>query len=256
MEQIEELFSGTIPPRVMRFVKQAGRGINRFSMIRENQKIILGISAGKDSLALALALALRKRWLPIDYELRAVQIDWKEYPLSDEGRTNLDRYFEILGIPYQRITASMFPESFKGEFNCYLCSRNRKRILFDLAAEWGWDRVALGHHLDDLVDTTIMNLAFRGSFTTMLPVQEFFEGKLHIIRPLCEVPESMIRGITEYLSLPVENIGCPYKDSNLRARVKPIVQALSHIDKKTRQHIYQAFWKSKDDFDSLKADQS
>ena len=99
MEQIEELFSGTIPPRVMRFVKQAGRGINRFSMIRENQKIILGISAGKDSLALALALALRKRWLPIDYELRAVQIDWKEYPLSAEGRTNLDRDSEILGIP-------------------------------------------------------------------------------------------------------------------------------------------------------------
>jgi len=256
LDQIKELFTGSIPPRVMRFVKQTGRGINSFNMIKDGDKIIMGISAGKDSLAQALALSLRKKWLPIDYELRAVQIDWKEYPMSMEGRKKLEEYFEILEIPYYRYEYSMFPPSFKGDFNCYLCSRNRKRVLFDLADEWGFPKVSLGHHLDDIVDTTIMNMAFRGSYTTMLPVQEFFKGKLHIIRPMCEVPESMIRNITSFLDLPVENIGCPYKDSNLRAKVKPIVEALSEIDKNTRKHIYQSFWKSKDDFNSLKADQS
>ncbi len=255
MEQIKELFTGSIPPRVLRFVKQTGRGINQFGMIKENDKIMLGVSGGKDSLAVALALALRKRWLPIDYELQAVQINWREHPLSEEARETLSSYFEALGIPYHIVDVEMFPASFKGEFNCYLCSRNRRRVLFTLADEWGIEKIALGHHLDDIVDTTLMNLAFRGSFTTMKPVQEFFKGKIRVIRPMCEVPESMIRGITGFLELPVTSIDCPYRETNLRAKIKPIVQELSHIDKKTRQHIYQAFWKPKDDFHGLKADQ-
>ena len=240
----------------MRFVKQTGRGINQFNMIRENDKIIMGISGGKDSLALALALALRKRWLPVDYKLKAVQINWREYPIPPEQREKLVAYFDALGVEYHIEDVDMFPESFKGEFNCYLCSRNRRRVLFTLADQWGYDRIALGHHLDDIVDTTIINLAFRGTFTTMKPVQEFFNGKIHVLRPMCEVQESMVKNITSFLELPVVNIGCPYRTTNLRAKVKPIVQSLSHIDKKTRQHIYHAFWKDKDDFQSLKANQT
>ena len=251
MEKIKELMSGKIPPRVMRFVKQAGRGINRFGMISENDSIILGISGGKDSLALALALALRKRWLPIDYRLHAVHIDWREYHLPETAKENLKEYFSLLEIPYTVVPAAMFPESFNGQFNCYLCSRNRKRILFDLAAEWNFSKIALGHHLDDLVETTLINLCLRGSFTTMLPVQEFFKGKLEIIRPMCEVPETMVKNVTDFLELPVQNIGCPYRDSNLRAKIKPLVREFSHIDHKTREHIYKAFWKPKDDFGNL-----
>ena len=229
---MKELAGGSLPPRVMRFVKQTGRGINRFEMINDGDNIILGISGGKDSLALALALSLRRKWLPIDYNLKAIHIDWKEYPLPDAAAEKLKHFFSQLEIPYHIVQASMFPESFKGNFNCYLCSRNRKRILFDLASEWGYKKIALGHHLDDLVDTTLINLCFRGSFTTMLPVQEFFKGKLEIIRPMCEVPESMVRNITSFLELPVQNVPCPYRDTNLRAKIKPLVSQLSHIDKK------------------------
>ncbi|MBI9104647.1 MAG: adenine nucleotide alpha hydrolase [Spirochaetales bacterium] len=237
----------------MRFVKQTGKGINRFDMINDGDSIILGISGGKDSLALALALSLRKKWLPINYKLHAVHIDWREYPLPDESAERLKEFFEILDVPYKIVKAAMFPESFKGSFNCYLCSRNRKRILFDLADEWGYKKIALGHHLDDIVDTTLINLCFRGSFTTMLPVQEFFKGKLEIIRPMCEVPESMVKNITSFLELPVQNINCPFRETNLRASIKPIVRELSHIDNKTRQHIYKAFWKKADNFTDLKS---
>ena len=212
-------------------------------MINDKDKIILGISGGKDSLALALALSLRKKWLPIDYELLAVHIDWKEYPLPEGPAGEIARFFKTINVPLKVIKASMFPDSFKGNFNCYLCSRNRKRILFDLAEELDFRKIALGHHLDDLVDTALMNLCFRGSFTTMLPVQEFFSGKLEIIRPMCEVPETMVSNIVSFLELPVQNVPCLYRDTNLRSVIKPIVKELSHIDKKTRQHIYQAFWK-------------
>lgn len=251
MNELREIINGKIPPWVMRFVKQTGRGINQFKMIKENENILLGISGGKDSLALAFSLALRRRWLPIDYGLYAVHINWEEYPIEDEKLEKLKTFFEIIEIPFETVTVKMFPGDFAESFNCYLCSRNRKRILFDIAAEKNFTKIALGHHLDDLVETSLINLCFRGRFTTMLPVQEFFKGKLHIIRPMCEVRESAVNRLTENLGFPVCKSPCPYNDTNIRSQVKPIINSLSHIDKLTREHIYKAFWNEKDDFNNL-----
>ncbi len=251
MNKTAEIFSGTIPPWIMRFVKQTGKGINRFNMIKENDKVVIGVSGGKDSLALAFALALRRRWLPIKYELTAVHINWKEYPVTEKQIADLQDFFAIIEIPFKTIDVSMFPDSFNEEFNCYLCSRNRKRVLFTEAEALGANIVALGHHLDDIVETTIINLCFRGRFTTMLPVQEFFGGKLHIVRPMCEVKESAVSRLAQALEFPVCKSPCPYNDTNIRSKVKPIISELSHIDKLTREHIYNSFWKDKDDFNDL-----
>ncbi len=251
MTKTAEIINGSIPPWVMRFVKQTGKGINRFNMIQENDKVLLGISGGKDSLALAFALALRKRWLPIDYELFAVHINWIEYPVTSVQLKNLHDFFDILGIPLQTVDVKMFPGSYSDNFNCYLCSRNRKKVLFDIAEEKGYSKIALGHHLDDIIETALINLCFRSRFTTMLPMQEFFKGKLHIIRPMCEVKESAVERLSDNLGFPVCKSPCPYNDTNIRSRVKPIVSNLSHIDKLTREHIYKAFWNEKDDFNDL-----
>ena len=85
-----------------------------------------------------------------------------------------------------------------------------------------------------------MNLCFRASFSTMLPVQEFFSGKMHIIRPLIETRESVTRRLAECYDIPVIKPVCPYDQTNVRARLKPIISELSHIDKLTREHIYNA----------------
>lgn len=236
----KELMAGDIPPWVMRIVKQAGRGINRYSMIREGDKVLLSVSGGKDSLAMSLALALRKRWLPIDYELKALHIDWKEYPIPAEKMKALHTYFEDLEIPFESMPATMFSHSFKGEFNCYLCSRNRRRILFEYAREHDIKTIAMGHHLDDIVETSLINLCFRGDFSSMLPKQEFFSGKLHVIRPLCEVKENAVTRLAEHVDMPVAKAPCPYDQTNIRSQVKPIVQSLSKIDRHTREHIYKA----------------
>jgi tRNA 2-thiocytidine biosynthesis protein TtcA len=123
--------------------------------------------------------------------------------------------------------------------------------MFDIAEQMGFGKIALGHHLDDIVETTLINLCFRGRFTTMLPIQEFFNGKLHIIRPMCEVRESAVSRLSDNLEFPVCKSPCPYNDTNIRSKVKPIVKNLSHIDKLTREHIYKSFWKEKDDFNLL-----
>lgn len=235
-----DLINGDIPPWVMRFIKGVGKAINKYGMIKANDKVLIAASGGKDSLALALALSLRRKWLPVSYELEAVMIDWIEHPIEKEYREKLNSYFSALDINLTIVDEKQYPESFNGEFNCYLCSRNRRRILFQWADEHNEKLIAMGHHLDDLVETTMINLCFRGKFSTMLPVQEFFDGKMHIIRPLIETKENVTKRLVELYDLPAVKPVCPFDQTNIRARLKPIIKELCHLDKLTREHVYSA----------------
>ncbi len=236
----KELINGDIPPWVMRFIKTTGKAINKYGMIKEGDEVLLAVSGGKDSLALALALSLRLKWLPVKYRLRSLMINWIEHPKPVEYSEKLKNYIEDLGIEFTLVDEKQFPTSFDGEFNCYLCSRNRRRILFQYAAEHNAKLIAMGHHLDDLVETTMMNLCFRAKFASMLPVQEFFEGKMHIIRPMIEVHENVTRRLSEVYDLPTVKPVCPYDQTNIRAKLKPVIKELAHMDKLVREHIYNA----------------
>ena len=235
-----DLIKGDIPPWVMRFIKGVGKTINTYNMIQADDRVLLAVSGGKDSLALALALSLRRKWLPVDYRIDALMINWIEHPIPEEYRERLYGYFEDLGIGFTMLDEKQYPESFNGEFNCYLCARNRRRILFQYADQNDCRLIAMGHHLDDLVETTLMNLSFRGEFSTMLPVQEFFDGKMHIIRPLIEGHENTTLRLGNIYDLPVVKPVCPFDQTNIRSRIKPIVSSLCHVDKLAREHIYKA----------------
>ena len=235
------LIEGEIPPWVMRFIKETGKGINEFEMIKDGDTVLISASGGKDSLALSLALSIRRKWLPIDYTLKALMINWIEHPIDDEYKQKLKEYYQALGIEFMIVDEHQFPSSFKGEFNCYLCSRNRRRILFDYAFKNDIRLIAMGHHLDDLVETSLMNLSFRARHDTMKPVQEFFDGKLYVIRPMIRVHENVTRRFKEMYDIPAVKPVCPYDQTNVRARLKPIVSELCHIDKLAREHIYSSY---------------
>ncbi len=232
------LIEGNMQPWVMRFIKAVGKGINDFDMIRDGETVLLGVSGGKDSLAMALALSLRRKWLPINYNLKAIMINWTEHPIEETSEERLKEYFNALDIEFEIRDETQFPSSFKDDFNCYLCSRNRRRILFEIAHKEGYRLIAMGHHLDDLVETTMMNLFFRAEFATMNPVQEFFDGKLYVIRPMIQVHESTIRRLSEIYDLPTVKPVCPYDRTNIRADLKPIVKELCSINKLAREHVY------------------
>lgn len=240
MVELQQVLRGNLPPWLRRLAKQTGRSINRFGMIGAGDSVLIGSSGGKDSLVLALLLVVRKTWLPIDYTLRALHIDWAEYPITDKERSDIIAYFDLLGIPLKIVRTPMKNESFQGQFNCYLCARNRRRILFQEADSLDISKIALGHHLDDIVETMLINLCFRGTFDTMKPVQDFFGGKLQVLRPLCELPERAVLRIAERLSLPVVEKRCPHEEDNIRRRLKPIVSQLSHIDGHARTHMFEA----------------
>ena len=224
------------------FCQHVGRGINRFGMIDNGDKVLVGVSGGKDSLSLCVALKERLRWVPIRYELRALLVEWREHPLCREDHAQLDAFFDTLEIPLQKVTASIRPPSFRGRFDCYLCSRNRKRLLFQHAERLGFRKIALGHNLDDHIETTMMELFFRGRFATMMPVQQFFGGKMSVIRPMCEVKEREIARFAERFKLPVVSVDCPNRGANQRIIMKEIVRTLSRHHKRIRENIFRSPW--------------
>jgi tRNA 2-thiocytidine biosynthesis protein TtcA len=230
------------------FSHRVGRGINRFHMIGSGDKVLIGVSGGKDSLALSLALVERRKWVPVEYELFAVQVEWREYPMTDEEKTGIDEFFAGLGIPFHRIVAGIAPAGFKKKFSCYTCSRNRKRILFDEAARLHARKIALGHHMDDIARTTMMNLLFHGEVATMMPVQQFFGGEVSIIRPLCEVRESEVSRVATRLCLPAAPNRCPNSNTNQRVLMKEILRMASHVNRHVVSNVYGAPWRINSDY--------
>jgi tRNA 2-thiocytidine biosynthesis protein TtcA len=233
---------GPSSKRLKLFCKHVGRAIHRFKMIENGDRVLIGVSGGKDSLSLAFALAERKKWIPITYDLAALHIEWREYPLSEKKLADLARFFEILDIPFKSVQASLFSPSFHEKFNCYLCSRNRKRILFTEAQRGGFGKIALAHNLDDVIETTLINLFYGGEFSTMMPVQSFFEGKLKIIRPMVQVKEKEVQQVSRALDLPIISSTCPNAQSNQRIVMKEIIRNLSRINRRVRENIYRAPW--------------
>jgi tRNA 2-thiocytidine biosynthesis protein TtcA len=146
------------------------------------------------------------------------------------------------------IQAHIHPPGYRKAFSCYICSRNRKRILFDEARRLGATKVALGHHLDDVVETTLLNIFFRGEFSTMMPVQSFFGGKLCIIRPLCEVEERDVERLARHYPLPVIDGSCPRKDVNQRILMKEILRRLRRESRQVKENIYRSAWNINADY--------
>ena len=99
----------------------------------------------------------------------------------------------------------------------------------------------MGHHLDDFVETAIINQCFHSRLYPMKPVQEFFDGKIKVIRPMIEVHESVTRRLANEYNLPVIKPVCPYDQTNIRAKVKPIVRELVRLNSLSREHIYDSF---------------
>ena len=233
---------------VERFSHHVGRGIARFDMIGPGDLVLIGVSGGKDSLAMSLALAERRRWVPVHYELAAVQVEWREYPMTDAEKATIEGFYRDLGIPFERIRADIAPASFRRKFSCYTCSRNRKRILFDHAARLGARKIALGHHMDDIAATTLMNLLFHGEVATMMPVQRFFGGTLSIIRPLCEVRESEVARVAARLGLPSAPNRCPNSTLNRRVLMKELLRQAERVNRHAVSNVYGAPWRIRRDY--------
>jgi tRNA 2-thiocytidine biosynthesis protein TtcA len=228
--------------------KKVGLAINRFKMIEEGDRVLVGVSGGKDSLTLLRVLQERKKWVPIDYTVKAVHVT-TDYEIKPKVRKDLlKKYFEELGCDYVFKDIKIAEKNKLGKQDCFWCSWNRRRALFETAAEEGFTKVALGHHKDDIAETVLMNMVYNGELSGMNPVQELFSGKIIIIRPLVLLEEKDTSRYAEKTGLPVIRSKCPRNADSKRAAVKTMIGELARNNPEIKDNILRSLNRIKEEY--------
>lgn len=244
-------------------VRLVGKAIGDFDLVEENDRILVALSGGKDSWCLLYALLELQKKAPIEYEVGAVTIGHDpDEPRLEKIRQrlksdNVFHYFiesDINSIVASRLT--------KGTSPCSLCSRIRRGILYSFAFQQGWNKIALGHHMDDFVETLLLNLFFNGSIKGMSPKLRADDGRNTVIRPLVYVREEDAFEMTNEMRLPVNDCGCilETKVESRRHWVKRLVTDLEKDAPNVRSSILSSMgrvcerhlWKIRQDNGSTK----
>lgn len=217
-----------------------GKAIHRYGLIQDGDRILVGVSGGKDSLTLLHLLKERLKRVPIKYELRAVHID---LGFGSERAETLRNYFEREGLSYHIEFTDIGRRANSSENRenpCFLCAWERRKKLFQLTHQFQCNKVALGHHKDDILETLLINIFYSGEISTMLPLQSLFNGKITIIRPLSLVEERKIERFAHAMRLPFGSSGCPSTGRTKRKEVKEIIESLSKKNRKVKGNIFRA----------------
>lgn len=217
--------------------KAVGKGINKYNLINSNDKIAVGMSGGKDSLILLETLALRRNFIPIDYELYAVHINIKNIPYEID-RNYISNFCNELNVPLiiKDIEIDFDPEGKKS--TCFVCSWNRRKKLFHTVKDLGCNKLALGHHMDDAVETLLLNMVFNSSISSIPPGLSMFNGEFDIIRPLILVSEKNLKRYNKLKKFAKQKKECPYGDKTRRADIKKIILELEKLNKKARTNLF------------------
>jgi tRNA 2-thiocytidine biosynthesis protein TtcA len=220
--------------------RAAGKAMHRYNMISEGDRIAVGLSGGKDSLAMMWTLKERQRRIPVNYELFAVYID----PGFKGGFSRqLEKYCRKAGfnLRIDHTDHGVLAHSIENRENpCFLCSRLRRKRLFEITEELGCNKLALGHNKDDIIETLFLNMCYAGEISTMVPSQPFFQGRFKIIRPMAFVDENTIKRFIFEEKLPVFVNPCPSIKTSKRQEIKALLERLYSSNKKIKGNIFHA----------------
>ncbi|MBL0731371.1 MAG: tRNA 2-thiocytidine(32) synthetase TtcA [Desulfosarcina sp.] len=220
--------------------RYVGKALHHYNMIADGDRILVGLSGGIDSFILLWILNERKKRILIDYELVAVFID---PGFDDQFGKTIETYCKVNGFhliidstDHGRQAHS--PEN--RENPCFLCSRLRRKRLFEIAEKYGCKKIALGHHKDDIIETLFINICYAGEIGTMVPSQSFFKGKFQIIRPLAFIEQKTISRFAKELNFPVLTNPCPSANNSKRSEIKRLLTQLYKSNKKIKGNIFRS----------------
>ncbi len=226
----------------------AGKAINQYQMIKADDKVMVAVSGGKDSLSLLEILSSRRKGLPIHYELHAAHIITEDVPYQIDTEW-LQNFCQELDVTLHLVTTRANLETAGKKKPCFACSRNRRKELFQLTHSLGIKTLAFGHHLDDAVETLVMNMAQHANISSIPANLSMFEDKLKVIRPLILLTNAEMKSYAELLGFPSLKQECPYEDHTIRQKARDIVEQMCSINPKARINIFNSM--KKIDFEYL-----
>ncbi|MBR2930729.1 MAG: tRNA 2-thiocytidine(32) synthetase TtcA [Clostridia bacterium] len=223
--------------RMLSFVRRA---VDDYNMIEEGDRIAVGISGGKDSLTLLEVLSELRRFYPKRFDIVAITIDmgFEGFDLSQ-----VREFARRLKVEYRIVKTDIAKIIFdvrKEKNPCSLCAKMRRGSLHAEAVEAGCNKVALGHHYDDAVETFMMNLMFEGRLGCFSPVSYLSNRKITLIRPMIYATEKDVEYFTRKRSLPVAKSLCPEDHATERENMKKLLSELEKTNKGVKHRIFHA----------------
>ncbi len=218
------------------------KAIRQFGLIEAGDHILIGLSGGKDSLAMLELLgdAMKRSQEPFRVSALHVRVSGVDYRTDT---AYLHGMAAAYGIPFYVKTADFLADRNAKRTPCFLCSWHRRKQLFALAQELGCNKIALGHHQDDLLNTALMNLTYSGSFATMPAFLRFRKMPLAVIRPLCLNSEADLRLWAEHRAYkPIEK-SCPYERVSVRTSIAAVYDSMAALNPEARQSLWHALQK-------------
>jgi tRNA 2-thiocytidine biosynthesis protein TtcA len=227
--------AGKKSPLEFRISKNVGRAIADYGMLADGDKVLVAVSGGKDSLALLKILSDRRAFVPIEYELVPLCVDF------GDGLTDIKSLRPwVADLGWTLRVEKRRLESRDGAKDCFWCSWNRRKVLFEYARALKCQKLALGHHKDDIIQTVLMNLLFVGEISAMAPRQELFKGKLTLIRPLAYVEEREIEALARQRRFPAPPASCPLSATSQRRAVKKMIEEAEAVCPGVKSNIYRS----------------
>ena len=227
--------------------KLSGNTIFKYSMIDPDDRILAGLSGGKDSLSMLDVLSDKIRRISVKFSLTAAYIELSGVP-SQVKPDALEKLCSQRNIPFIHHVVEIDLSRDPSKSRCYICALHRRNSLFSLAKKLNFNKLALGHNLDDIISTLLMNMSYHGNISTMPPEISLFGGYLKIIRPLAEIDEDDIIKYSKYLNFDIQINPCPFDEGKNRHLVKKLINELAADNKHIKTNIFRSMGRIRSDY--------
>lgn len=215
-----------------------------YGLIEDGDHILIGLSGGKDSLLLTELLGRRAKIYKPRFQVTALHVRVKERDYRTD-LSYLESFCQEAGVPLL-VRDTEIGEAPKSP--CFLCAWYRRKTLFNVAQELGCNKIAFGHHRDDVIETLLMNLIYQGTFATMPPILQLDKMPIRIIRPLCLIDEADIKAYAEQQGYQKQNKLCPFEHVSSREKVKGLLAQIKALNPEAVDSMYGALTNIKKDY--------
>lgn len=217
--------------------RRFNKALKDYKMLSDNDRILVALSGGKDSLALLELLAARSRIYKPRINIIAAHIRLKNIKYLSDDKILKD-FCNNHGVEFHLIESEFDASADKRKSPCFLCSWNRRKALFSLAQELECNKLALGHNMDDFLETMLMNITFQGAFSAMAPTMVMKKFPLTIIRPLCLVNENDLETFAIMSEYPQQIKRCPHEKKSNREQMKQLLKQLEKMNPEARYNLW------------------
>lgn len=235
--------------------RKIGRAMHDYRMLADKDRVLIGVSGGMDSLALAWVLSQWVKKTPIDFEMTAIHIDMDGSSGPGQSAHAVSRLMAELEMPLIVLPAAWKPapaeKNLSGDTSkdiCFRCARSRRTQMFAYARDHAFTTLALGHHRDDILETFFLNLTCAGNISTMRPRQDLFSGRLAVIRPLAYCDKDEVNLLGETLGLEPVDAACPLAGNTRRQEVHELMDSIYRRLPGSKEHIFAALGNVRQDY--------